>query len=39
MGIHWAIPTLKNFLPEDLFARLKEAQNDPCLVLQPQDVL
>ena len=29
----------EKFLPEDLFARLNEAQNDPCLELQPQDVL
>jgi len=38
MGIHWAIPMLKSLLPEDLFARLNEAQNDPSLELQPQDV-
>lgn len=38
MGIHWAIPMLKNLLPEDLFARLNEAQNDPSLKPQPQDV-
>ena len=39
MGIHWAVPMLKSLLPEDLFARLNEAQNDPSLKPQPQDVL
>src|SRR5436190_8141062 len=39
MGMHWAVPMLKSLLPEDLCARLNEAQNDPSLKPQPQDVV
>ncbi len=31
MGIHWALPQLESLLPDDLKARLREAQNDPFL--------
>lgn len=37
MGIHWSLPLLEGLLPDDLNARLKEAQNDPFLDHPPQD--
>lgn len=29
MGIHWSLPKLETLLPANLWARLKEAFNDP----------
>jgi hypothetical protein len=29
MSIHWSRPLLDQLLPDDLIARLREAQNDP----------
>ena len=37
MGIHWSLPLLEALLPDDLNARLKEAQNDPFLEVPLQD--
>jgi len=39
MGIHWSLPLLTALLPDDLNARLNEAQNDPSLVAPLQDEL
>jgi hypothetical protein len=39
MGVHWSLPQLQSLLPNDLAARLKEAQNDPYLEYPPQDIL
>lgn len=37
MGIHWSLPLLETLLPDDLLARLNEAQNDPSLEVVPHD--
>lgn len=37
MGIHWSLPLLETLLPDDLLARLNEAQNDPSLEIVPHD--
>ncbi|KAL9087409.1 MAG: hypothetical protein Q9165_006706 [Trypethelium subeluteriae] len=29
MGIHWSLPQLESLLPSELWARLRQAQNDP----------
>ncbi|KAI9879536.1 MAG: hypothetical protein M1830_006115 [Pleopsidium flavum] len=39
MGIHWSLPELQRILPDDLWQRLKEAQNDPFYESPENDVL
>lgn len=39
MGVHWALPMMENLLPDDLTARLKEAQTDPSLDAPEKDSL
>ena len=38
MGIHWSLPLLKKHLPDELWNRLPEAQNDPNYVTSEDDV-
>ncbi|KAI9711202.1 MAG: hypothetical protein M1820_002189 [Bogoriella megaspora] len=39
MGIHWSLPQLEALLPPELWARLREAQNDPFAHAQDGDVM
>lgn len=39
MGVHWSLPQLQQLLPEELWARLNEAQSDPFHVAPETDVL
>ncbi|KAI9690268.1 MAG: hypothetical protein M1822_009229 [Bathelium mastoideum] len=39
MGLHWSLPQLESLLSPELWARLKEAQNDPFMEAQEGDVM
>lgn len=39
MGLHWSLPQLESLLSPELWARLKEAQNDPFAEAQKGDVM